>query len=107
MIPRKKAYKKVTFKNADVKNKYKKDKYVPLSDDEDEFLDNVKNMQLEDDYEMVDSDDDVLSIGSNESIWWVSVEQDDSIKSSEFNGNKPSLKTIECLASTADILRPQ
>ena len=35
------------------------------------------------------------------------MEQDDSIKSSEFNGNKPSLKTIECLASTADILRPQ
>ena len=67
-IPRKQAYKKAHFKDVDNKNKYKKDKYVPLSDDEEEFLDNVKNMQLEDDYEMIDSDDDVLSIGSNESI---------------------------------------
>lgn len=35
------------------------------------------------------------------------MEQDNSIKISEFNGNKPSLKTIECLASTAEILRPK
>jgi hypothetical protein len=35
------------------------------------------------------------------------VEQDDSKKTSEFNGNKCSLKTIECLASTAELLRPQ
>ena len=66
-ISRKQAYKKAHFKDVDNKNKYKKDKYVPLSDDKEEFLDNVKNMQLEDDYEMIDSDDDVLSIGSNES----------------------------------------
>ena len=43
------------------------------------------------------------------------MEQDDSIRISKFNsiriskfnGNKPSLKTIECLASTAELLRPQ
>ena len=35
------------------------------------------------------------------------MEKDDSDKTSEFNGNKPSSKTIECLASTADLLRPQ
>jgi hypothetical protein len=67
-IPRKQAYKKESYKKGDKKNKYKKDKYVPLSDDEDEFLDHVKKMQIEDDYEMVASDDDVLSIGSNDSM---------------------------------------
>ena len=33
------------------------------------------------------------------------MEQDSSKTISEFNGNKPSLETIECLASTAEILR--
>jgi hypothetical protein len=56
-IPRKPAYKRVNFKNEDKKNKY--------MDDDEKFLNNVKNMQLDDDYEMVDSDDDVLSVASD------------------------------------------
>jgi hypothetical protein len=35
------------------------------------------------------------------------VGQDNSINFSKFNGNKPTSETIECLASTAEILRPK
>jgi hypothetical protein len=35
------------------------------------------------------------------------VEQDNRINVSKFNGNKPTQKTIECLASTAELLRPK
>ena len=35
------------------------------------------------------------------------MERDDIRRISEFNGNKPSLKNIECLASTAELLRPK
>jgi hypothetical protein len=35
------------------------------------------------------------------------VEQDDSINVSKFNGNKPTQESIECLASTAELLRPK
>ena len=35
------------------------------------------------------------------------MELDNSVRISKFNGNKPSLQTIECLASTAEILRPK
>jgi hypothetical protein len=33
--------------------------------------------------------------------------QENSIKFSKFNGNKPTPETIECLASTAELLRPK
>ena len=65
----------------------------------------MNDIQIEDnDYEKVNDDDDVVSLGDEspcESIWWVPVEQDDSDKSGKLNGNKPSLKSIECLASTS------
>jgi hypothetical protein len=35
------------------------------------------------------------------------VEQDNSINVSKFNGNEPTQETIECLASTAELLRPK
>jgi hypothetical protein len=35
------------------------------------------------------------------------VGQDNSIKLSKFNVNKPTSETIECLASTAEILLPK
>jgi hypothetical protein len=35
------------------------------------------------------------------------VEQDISVNVSKFNGNKPKQETIECLASTAELLCPK
>jgi hypothetical protein len=35
------------------------------------------------------------------------VEQDSSINVSKFNSNEPKKETIECLASTAELLRPK
>jgi hypothetical protein len=35
------------------------------------------------------------------------VEQDSRINVSKFNGNEPTQETIECLASTAELLRPK
>jgi hypothetical protein len=35
------------------------------------------------------------------------VGQDNSIKFSKLNGNKPTQETIECLASTAELLHPK
>ena len=37
----------------------------------------------------------------------LTLEQDSGKQNSEYNGNKPSLKAIECLASTAEILHPK
>ena len=66
-IPRKKSWIKINHNVKDNKKRYKNDKNYETSDEEDQFLENVKKMQIEDDYEMVDSDDDVLSM-DNESI---------------------------------------
>jgi hypothetical protein len=35
------------------------------------------------------------------------VEQDSRINVSKFSGNEPTQETIECLASTAELLRPK
>ena len=71
----------------------------------------MNDIQIEDDdYEILENDDDVVSLGDEsacESIWWVPVEQDSSKTISELNGNRPSETTIECLVSTAEILRPK
>jgi hypothetical protein len=78
------------------------------------FLSAVKKMQLEDDYDMLDSDDDVLSLDDDEEVSITGadirrtpVEQDNRINVSKLNGDKPTQETIQCLASTAELLRPK
>ena len=64
-IPRKKAYDKVVNKS-DKTNKTNKKKEDSMSDDDYAFLDNVNKMQIADDYEMVDSNDDVVSLNDDD-----------------------------------------
>ena len=64
-IPRKKVYDKVV-NESDKTNKTNKKKEDSMSDDDYAFLDNVNKMQIADDYEMVDSNDDVVSLNDDD-----------------------------------------